>query len=97
MPRQPCVYIMASQRNGTIYTGVTSNLIQRVWQHRNHVTEGFTASYGVTKLVYYELQGSMYEAILREKRIKNWKRIWKIELIEGVNPNWDDMFLQIIQ
>jgi len=87
---------MTNQPRGTLYVGVTSNLVQRIWQHRNHLAKGFTAKHGLTHLVYYELHGDMYEAITREKAIKNWKRIWKIELIEKTNPNWRDLFSQII-
>ena len=96
MFKQPCVYIMTNQPYGTLYVGVTSNLVQRAWQHRNHLAKGFTAKYGLIHLVYYELHEDMYEAIKREKNIKNWKRLWKIELIEKANPNWVDLFSQII-
>ena len=89
--KQPCVYILASQRNGTLYTGVTRNLIQRVYQHKNYLIEGFTKKYGVHSLVYYELHESILVAITREKQIKKWKRQWKIELIEKNNPNWKDL------
>ena len=92
MDKQPAVYIMASKRNGTLYTGVTSDLASRVWQHREHSTDGFTATHGVTNLVWYELHGTMESAILREKRIKKWRRAWKIELIEAVNPYWNDLW-----
>jgi len=96
MLKQPCVYIMTNQPNGTLYIGVTSNLVQRVWQHRNHLAKGFTSKYKLIDLVYYELHDEMYEAIKREKAIKNWKRLWKIELIENSNPNWVNLFSQII-
>lgn len=76
--------------------GVTSDLVKRVWQHRTHVVESFTSKYRLTDLVYYELHGDMYEAIRREKNLKNWKRLWKIELIEKANRNWVDLFSQII-
>src|SRR5690606_13815333 len=79
---QPCVYLLASRRNGTLYVGVTSNLVQRVWQHRNHLVEGFTKRYGVSRLVWFELHETMESAIRREKAIKEWKRAWKIQLIE---------------
>ncbi len=87
---------MTNQPRGTLYVGVTSNLIRRIWQHRNHLEKGFTAKYGLKHLVYYELHGDIYEAIKREKTIKNWKRRWKIELIEKANPYWRDLFSQII-
>jgi putative endonuclease len=83
--RQPCVYILASQRNGTIYIGVTSELLNRIWQHKNDVVEGFTKRYRVHTLVWYELHPTMESAILREKAIKKWKRAWKMRLIEGEN------------
>jgi putative endonuclease len=84
--KQPCVYFLASKRNGTLYLGVTSNLIQRVWQHENDLVDGFTKRYGVHSLVWYEVHGNMPTAIAREKAIKQWKRAWKIELIETSNP-----------
>lgn len=89
--RQPAVYILASRRNGTLYTGVTSNLPRRVWEHRNDLVEGFTRRYGVHMLVYYEWHDDMYAAIRREKQIKKWRRVWKIQLIESLNPDWKDL------
>ena len=86
--RTPCVYILASKPNGTLYIGVTSDLIQRVWQHKNDFVEGFTERYGVHSLVWYEVHGSMESAITREKALKKWRRAWKIELIEEDNPKW---------
>ena len=94
--KQPAVYILASQRNGTLYIGVTSDLVQRVWQHRNDLVEGFTKKYGVHRLVYYELHADMTEAIQREKRLKKWNRAWKIELIEKENPEWLDLWPMIL-
>lgn len=96
MEKQPCVYILASQRNGTLYTGVTSNLMQRVWQHRNNLADGFTQAYDVHRLVWYELHGEMLAAITREKQIKNWRRAWKLALIEASNPDWRDLWEEII-
>ena len=96
MPKQPCIYIVTNQPRGTLYVGVTSNLVKRTWQHKTHIARGFTAEYGLTHLVYYELYEDMYEAIKREKTIKNWKRIWKIELIESTNPKWTDLYSQIL-
>ncbi len=90
--KQPAVYILASKRNGTLYIGVTSDLVQRVWQHKNDVVEGFTKKYGVHRLVYYELHDDMENAIIREKRLKKWNRAWKLRLIEEMNPNWDDLY-----
>ena len=92
MERLPCVYLMASQRNGTLYTGVTSSLVKRVWQHKHHVVEGFTSKYGVDSLVWYEIHETMESAIKREKAIKNWQRAWKINLIEATNPHWRDLY-----
>ena len=89
--KQPAVYILASERNGTLYTGVTSNLVARTWQHREHVVDGFTKRYNVTILVWYELHGSMDVAILREKQIKKWNRAWKLRLIQESNPLWNDL------
>jgi putative endonuclease len=94
--KQPAVYILASQRNGTLYIGVTSDLVQRVWQHKNDVVEGFTKKYAVHSLVYYELHDDMENAILREKRIKKWNRAWKLRLIEEKNPDWNDLYASII-
>jgi putative endonuclease len=94
--KQPAVYILASQRNGTLYIGVTSDLVQRVWQHKNDVVEGFTQKYGVHLLVYYELHDDMENAILREKRLKKWNRAWKLRLIEEKNPEWNDLYPSII-
>ena len=92
MPKQPCVYILASQRNGTLYTGVTSDLFNRVGLHKQDLIEGFSKRYGVHRLVYYEMHQTMDAAILREQRIKKWNRAWKIRLIESMNPKWDDLF-----
>ena len=86
------VYILASKRNGTLYTGVTNNLIRRVYEHKNDVVPGFTSRYGVHSLVYFEQGNSILDAIQREKRIKKWKRVWKIELIEKQNPEWKDLY-----
>jgi putative endonuclease len=95
MKRQPTVYILASRRNGTLYIGVTSDLVKRVWQHKNDVTSGFTRKYGVHTLVYYEGHADMTAAIRREKRLKKWNRAWKIELIERENPQWRDLWEEI--
>lgn len=93
---QAYVYILASQKNGTLYTGVTSNLIARVWQHKNDLVEGFSKKYKVHDLVWYEVHGSIESAILREKQIKEWKRQWKLDLIEKMNPYWNDLYPSII-
>jgi putative endonuclease len=91
--KQPAVYILASERNGTLYIGVTSDLVKRVWQHKNNVVDGFTKRYSVHQLVWYEPHETMESAIKREKALKNWKRIWKLELIETSNPSWQDLYL----
>ena len=96
MDKQPAVYILASGYNGTLYVGVTSNLIQRIWQHKNDLVEGFTEKYGVHSLVYYELHGDMPVAIQREKQLKKWNRQWKIDLIEKANPTWKDLWEELV-
>ena len=90
------VYILASGKNGTLYVGVTSDLITRIYQHRNHLAKGFTDKYSVAKLVYYEIFDNIYTAISREKRLKKYLRQWKIELIEKENPEWRDLYDEII-
>jgi putative endonuclease len=90
--RRPCVYILASRRNGTLYLGVTSDLVKRVWQHRNELIDSFTSRHHIHDLVWYELHETMESAILREKRLKEWKRAWKLRLIEGENPDWVDLY-----
>jgi putative endonuclease len=89
------VYILASKRNGTLYIGVTSDLLKRIWQHREGLAEGFTKKYNIKKLVYFEDCSDPKEAIQREKQIKAWKRIWKLDLIEKENPNWEDLYIKI--
>ncbi len=96
MAIQPCVYLLANKKNGTLYTGVTSNLIRRIWEHRNNVVRGFTQKYSVHLLVWFELHGSMESAIQREKNIKNWKRAWKIKIIEEKNLKWNDLYKDLI-
>ena len=91
MERVPCVYILASSFHGTLYTGVTSQLPGRAWQHREEVTGGFAARYGVKRLVWFEIHETMESAIKREKSIKRWHRQWKIELVERENPAWRDL------
>jgi putative endonuclease len=87
----PAVYILASKRNGTLYTGVTSNMLARIHQHRHGMVRGFTSRYGVKLLVWFEQHATMDAAIMREKRIKKWNRAWKLELIEANNPEWRDL------
>jgi putative endonuclease len=94
--KQPAVYILASKRNGTLYIGVTSDLVKRIWEHKNNMVEGFTKRYGIHQLVWYELHERMESAIEREKRLKEWKRKWKLELIERMNPNWEDLYHTIV-
>ena len=95
MEKQPAVYILASKINGTLYVGVTSNLIKRVWEHKQKFVVGFAEKYDVTLLVYYELHHEMYSAITREKQIKAWKRDWKKNLIAEKNPYWHDLWNEI--
>jgi putative endonuclease len=92
MNKSPTVYIMASEKNGTLYIGVTSDLIKRVWQHKNNLVEGFTKKYNTKLLVYYEQHQTMEEAIVREKQLKEWNRSWKMRIIIEMNPNWDDLY-----
>nr|WP_154223057.1 GIY-YIG nuclease family protein [Marinicella rhabdoformis] len=87
---------MASQRNGTLYIGVTSNLVKRIYEHKNDLVEGFTKKYAVHTLVYFEPHMSMEAAITREKRLKEWRRAWKIRLIEEQNPNWRDLYFDLV-
>jgi putative endonuclease len=89
------VYLLASRKEGALYIGVTSNLIKRVWEHREGMVQGHTAQFNIKHLVYFEIFDRMEEAITREKQLKKWKRGWKIELIEKHNPNWYDLFEEI--
>ena len=94
--KQPCVYILSSKRNGTLYVGVTSNLVRRVYEHKKHLVAGFTKRYGINRLVWYETHETMESAIMREKQLKKWNRSWKIHLIESQNRNWEDLFQRIL-
>ncbi len=94
--KQYCVYILASQRNGTLYDGVTSDLIKRVYEHKNDLAPGFTEKYSIHRLVYFETMDDIESAIKREKQIKKWNRDWKIELIEKNNPDWRDLYFDLI-
>ncbi len=94
--KTPCVYILASKPNGTLYIGVTANLVQRVWWHRNDFVEGFTKRYRIHSLVWYEVHDTMESAIGREKAMKKWRRMWKVELIEKANPMWLDLYDGIV-
>jgi putative endonuclease len=93
--KKPAVYILASKRNGTLYIGVTSDLIKRIWEHKNDVVEGFTKKYAVHNLVFFEQHEDMHSAITREKQIKKWNRSWKLRLIEGSNPEWQDLYEEL--
>lgn len=93
---QPCVYILASHYKGTLYVGVTSDLVKRIWQHKNDFVEGFTRQYRVHFLVWYEVHETMESAIRREKAVKEWKRAWKMELIDNMNPDWDDLYPKLL-
>jgi putative endonuclease len=96
MDKQPCVYILASKKSGTLYIGVTSNLIKRVWEHKNHLMDGFSKKYRVHDLVWFEIHGTMESAITREKTMKGWKRRWKLELINKANPDWRDLYGDLV-
>ena len=89
------VYILASTRNGTLYIGISSNLVQRVYQHKNKLVKGFSQQYAINQLVYYEQTSSIHAAIQREKQLKKWKREWKIDLIETMNPQWEDLYFNL--
>ena len=93
--KHPCVYILASRRNGTRYIGVTADLARRVWHHRSNAVAGFVRDYSVYRLVFAEFHETIADAILREKRIKKWRRAWKLELIERHNPQWRDLYHEL--
>ncbi len=94
--KHSCVYILSNKKNGTLYTGVTSNLVNRIWQHKNHVLDGFSKTYNLDLLVWYEVHESITAAISREKSIKKWNRKWKVALIEKDNPTWRDLYREIV-
>ena len=96
MDKQPCVYILANKKNGTLYIGVTSNLIKRVWEHRNELVDGFSKNYGLHDLVWFEIHETMESAIAREKLLEEWKTKWKLELINRRNPYWRDLYGDLI-
>jgi putative endonuclease len=96
MDKQPSVYMLASKRRGTLYIGVTSDLVRRIWEHRTNAIEGFSRRHEIHQLVWYELHGTMESAVQREKALKNWKRAWKLELIETNNPDWQDLYHTIL-
>ena len=95
--KQGYVYILANKRNGTLYVGVTSNLAQRIYQHKNNLMEGFTRKFQIHQLVYFEARVRIDDAIAREKSLKKWRRKWKLQLIEGTNPDWRDLYGDITQ
>ena len=90
--KRPAIYILASHRNGTLYIGVTTDLTKRTWEHKNKIFDGFTKKYSVHRLVYFEFYEDLLVAFAREKAMKQWNRLWKIKLIESVNPNWNDLY-----
>ncbi|WP_038175064.1 GIY-YIG nuclease family protein [Vibrio pacinii] len=92
MDKQPCVYILSSANRNVLYIGVTSQLQQRIWQHRTSISDSFTSKYNVNCLVFYEIHQTMEAAIYREKQLKSWRRNWKDELIKSINPYWRDLY-----
>ena len=90
------IYIMASRRNGTLYIGITNDIVRRVYEHKNNFIDGFTSKYGIHNLVYYEQFDNIESAIQREKQLKKWNRKWKLELIERANPNWKDLYEDLL-
>ena len=97
MNKQYYIYLLANKKNGTLYTGITNDLLRRIYEHKKNLLPGFTAKYNIHNLVHYEQSESIETAIQREKQIKNWKRSWKIELIEQHNPYWRDLYQDLIQ
>jgi len=95
--KQYCVYILASGKNGTLYAGVTSDVIKRIYEHKHNLADGFTKKYCVHMLVYYEVHTDIREALAREKQLKKWNRCWKLRLIEQNNPDWTDLYCEIVQ
>ncbi len=92
----PYIYILSNKKHGTIYIGVTNNLVKRIHEHKEKIIKSFSQKYDLTKLVYYEVFDSIVDAIAREKNLKNWKREWKVELIEKMNPEWEDLYYKIV-
>ena len=95
--KQPCIYIITHHYNTTLYIGVTSNLVQRIYQHKNELVKGFSSKYNLNKLVYFEQFEDMDNAILREKRLKKWNRDWKNRLINELNPSWKDLYPDLLE
>jgi putative endonuclease len=96
MLKEPAVYILSNCKNGTLYIGVTSNLVQRVYQHKHDLVDGFSKKYQTHKLVYYEIHASMESAILKEKQLKRWERQWKVRIIDKSNPEWKDLYSELL-
>lgn len=96
MEKFPCVYMVTNKQNGTLYVGVTSDLPRRIWEHKEKIADGFTKKYSLDKLVFFEDHGTMNDAIDREKRLKRWHRQWKLKLIEDTNPEWKDLYTDIV-
>ncbi len=96
MEKFPCVYIVTNKRNGTLYVGVTSDLPRRIWEHKEKIADGFTKKYDLDKLIFFEDYENMCDAIDREKRLKRWRRQWKLKLIEDMNPEWKDLYVDIV-
>ena len=96
-PKRPCVYLLASERNGTLYAGATSDIAGRAWMHKSDTVDGFTKRYAVHRLVYLEFHETMLDAIVREKQIKKWRRAWKLALIEKTNPQWRDLYADLLR
>jgi putative endonuclease len=94
---RPCVYILATGRNGTLYTGVTNNIARRAWKHRSGAVDGFTKRYAIHRLVHVEFHATIPDAIRREKQIKKWRRAWKLKLIEQNNPQWRDLYDDLLR
>lgn len=94
--KQSFVYIISNKRDGTLYIGVTSNLLKRIYEHKHKLADGFTKKYNIDKLIYYEIYSDINEAIKREKQLKEWRRKWKIELIETKNSDWKDLYYEVI-
>lgn len=94
--KQPAVYIITNKPNGVLYIGVTSDLVKRVWEHKNKLVDGFSNKYNLQYLVYYEVHEDMSEAIVREKQIKKWNREWKVNLVNEINPEWSDLYQSIV-
>jgi len=96
MPRHAYVYMLSNRTRGVLYVGITSDLVKRVWEHKEHLVRGFTQRYGIIRLVYFEATEDIASAIEREKHLKRWRRAWKIQLVEGFNPEWRDLYWELV-